>query len=104
MGKAVAVSRLTIGFLHQTGAGAFLPSRVDLALSDDGKVFTNAGHVTGQSLQMEPRPFVKDYAISLKSAKARFLRITAQNPGPLPEWHKAAGTPTILLTDEIIVE
>ncbi len=51
MGKTVAVSRLMIGFLHQTGAGAFLPSRVDLALSDDGKVFTNAGHVTGQSLQ-----------------------------------------------------
>lgn len=104
MGKTVAVSRLMIGFLHQTGAGAFLPPRVDLALSDDGKVFTNAGHVSGQSLQREPRPFVKDYAISLKNAKTRFLRITAQNPGPLPEWHKAAGTPSVLLADEIVVE
>jgi len=104
LGKTVSVSRLTIGFLHQTGADAFLPSRVDLAVSLDGKVFRNAGHVTGQSLQREPRPFVRDYAISLKRATARFLRITAHNPGPLPKWHRAAGAPTILLADEIIVE
>jgi len=104
LGKTVSVSRVTIGFLHQTGAAAFLPTRVDLAVSTDGNAFRNAGHVTGTSLQREPRPFVKDYSVSPKNATGRFLRITAKNPGPVPDWHKAAGTPTFLLTDEIIIE
>jgi hexosaminidase len=104
LGKTVPVSRVTIGFLHQTGTAAFLPARVDLAVSNDGNEFRNAGHVTGQSLQREPRPFVKDYSVSPKNATGRFLRITAKNPGPVPDWHKAAGAPTVLLTDEIIIE
>jgi hexosaminidase len=104
LGTTVTVSQVTIGFLHQSGASVFLPSRVDVEVSDDGMTFTPAGHVSGVTLQKEPRPYVKDYTISVRKAKPRYLRVIAQNPGPLPPWHKGAGSPTLLLADEIIIE
>jgi hypothetical protein len=36
--------------------------------------------------------------------QARYLRIIAHNPGPLPAWHHAAGNPSFIFADEIIVE
>jgi hexosaminidase len=104
LGTTVTVSQVTIGFLHQSGASVFLPSRVDVEVSEDGMTFTPAGHVSGVTLQKEPRPYVKDYTISVRKAKPRYLRVIAQNPGPLPPWHKGAGSPTLLLADEIIIE
>ncbi len=104
LGATVTVARVTIGFLHQSGGSVFLPPRVDVEVSGDGKTFTHAGSASGATLQKEPRPYVKDYTISLKKARTRYLRMMVRNPGPLPPWHKGAGSPTLLLTDEIIVE
>ena len=33
----------------------------------------------------------------------RYLRITLANPGPLPAWHAAAGRPSWIFADEILV-
>jgi hexosaminidase len=104
LGNVVPVSKVTVGFLHQSTASVFLPSTLTCAISNDGKSFIDAGRITCQTLQKEPKPLVQDCAITLKHAKARYIRLTAVNPGPVPEWHLFAGQPTSILIDEIIVE
>jgi hypothetical protein len=104
LGAVTRVKRVTLGFLHETAALAFLPPRVEVAVSGDGQSFTVAGTVQGASLQREKRPFVKDYIVPLRKGTARYLRITAQSPGPVPGWHKRAGSPSRLVTDEVIIE
>jgi len=104
LGKVVPVTRITAGFLHQTTATAFLPSEVTFAVSLDGVTFTEIGKVTCETLQKEQVPFVKDCSVTARKTQARFVRMTAKNPGAVPEWHLKAGQPTIVLTDEIVVE
>ncbi len=104
LGAVARVKQVTVGFLHETAALIFLPPRVDVAVSRDGQSFTDAGTVRGASLQREKRPFVKDYVVPLRKGTGRYLRITAQSPGPVPEWHKRAGSPSHLVTDEVIIE
>jgi hexosaminidase len=104
LGKVVPVKKVTTGFLNQATALVFLPSRVSVAVSNDGTTFTEAGSVTYETLQKEPKSFVQDCTIALKNVKARYIRITAVNPGPVPAWHLKAGEPTAILSDEIVVE
>ena len=65
---------------------------------------SEAGSTTRETLQKDPRPIVEDCILPVKQSNVRYIRITAVNPGPVPAWHLRAGTPTVLLTDEIIVE
>ena len=38
------------------------------------------------------------------SARAKFVRVTARNFGPLPAWHVSAGQQAWLFADEIIIK
>jgi len=77
---------------------------VTLAVSEDGNVYKTVATVHQDSPLREMRPFIKEYELAAKSAKARYLKLTADNAGLSPDWHKFAGQPTWLLIDEIIVE
>jgi hexosaminidase len=104
LGEVVPVARVTAGFLNQANASIFLPSQVTFAASVDGKLFTEIGQVTCKTLQKDPIAYVKDCSVSAKKTRARFIRITAKNPGPVPEWDLRAGRLTTILSDEIIIE
>lgn len=104
LGKTVPVQRVVAGFFHETVRLIFPPTRVDVSVSTDGTSFTPAGSVAMVSPVKDPRPVVRDYAVTLGGVSARFIRLTAAGVGPAPAWHKLANEPTWLYADEIIVE
>jgi hexosaminidase len=38
------------------------------------------------------------------STQARFMRVRAANPGPLPAWHPGAGGKAWVFLDEVVIK
>ena len=106
LGEATSIQSVSVHFLQSIPNGMTQPSRVDMAVSDDGKAFRavatreikvpierNAPGLTVRPLVLKPE----------ENTTARFLKFQAKTPGKLPIWHPAAGSPTWLFVDEIVV-
>jgi hypothetical protein len=47
---------------------------------------------------------IHDFSASMKTIKARYVRVKAENIGVCPKWHSGAGNKAWLFVDEIMVE
>jgi hexosaminidase len=94
-----------VRFLQQSGSWLLLPRHVRFAVSDDGKRWR-----TVQDTPIAPQPMNLDTLVrevrfeAVSPVAARYLRVTAQNFGPLPAGHEGAGQPAYVFTDEILVQ
>jgi hypothetical protein len=84
----------------------FYPSKVSYYGSKDGKTFKLLKEV----LNKEPlhKKSVKNdiqfFQSSFSESKIRFIKLKATNLKVAPYWHHAAGLPSWVFLDEIIVE
>ncbi len=81
-----------------------MPPRLEVSVSNDGTTFTSVAILTHPSPEKQPRPYAETLTAALTGVQARYIRITAANPGPAPAWHKRATQPTWLYMDEITIE
>ena len=96
-------SNVTLGVLQDTRAWIFAPKALVVETSMDGVNFTKWGKVNSTvSPKMEKGR--SDMIIDGVPVEARFIRITAENFGPLPEWHISAGNPTWMFLDEMKIK
>jgi hypothetical protein len=106
LGKAVSIEAVNVNFLQSVPDGMTQPSRVELAISDDGKEFriVASNELKTPIERNSPGLTVKPQILKTKkNTTARYIRFTAKSPGKLPTWHSAAGNPTWLFIDEIVV-
>ena len=88
------------------------PRRVELLVSNDGKSFRLlAANVIDEPIERDSKGLsVKHRVLKLTtnqnnaSNHARYVKFRAESPGVLPAWHPAAGNPSWLFVDEIVVE
>jgi hexosaminidase len=104
LGRRTAVSRVSTGFLQNTGDSIFLPSAVEFLISEDGKDFQSAAVLANDVPPLSPGVLRKDFSANLKGVTARYIRIRAKNIGTCPPGHSSAGEKAWLLADEIIVD
>jgi hypothetical protein len=45
-----------------------------------------------------------DWLAEFEAVDARWVRILARKPGPIPKWHPGHGSEMILFVDELILE
>lgn len=89
----------------------FLPAAITVEVSTDGSHYQPFGSLhdiatqcyAAASYNYQQEAQVYRHTIN-GSANARYLRITATNYGPLPQWHISAGEPAWLFCDEIEVD
>jgi hexosaminidase len=98
------VSRISAGFFHESAFGAFLPESLEVFVSDDGASYRLLARTDVTSVLQDPRPAARDVVLSVPPTDTRYVKVRASSRGPLPSWHRHAGTPTWLIIDEIIVE
>jgi hypothetical protein len=52
-------------------------------------------------------PLIREFVFNLEDipggSAARFVRLVAENYGPLPAWHPGRGQPAWIFVDEIVV-
>jgi hypothetical protein len=100
-----AINTISMAFLQVTNHVVFFPSNVSYYGSTNNKNFTYLGTVTN------PKPLTKTskvndiqyFDLALNSKKYRYIKVKAENTDT-PYWHHAAGLPSWIFADEIIID
>ena len=80
-----------------------MPSELIFEVSADGDSYTEAGRLRPGVDMRDLTVQIKDCEIPVQLA-ARYIRVRALNPGPIPDWHPGSGSPSFIFIDEIWVE
>jgi hexosaminidase len=109
LGASQPIERVKIGFLQVVWARIFLPSAVEVSLSEDGETFATLGTAIHDVASDEPMDLRHYFEVIGEPGEkgrrhARFVRVRAVNIGRAPPDHELSGEPAWLYADEIIVE
>lgn len=103
LGKKHAVSEVFADFFFFPLSWIFVPSRVEVYTSVNGKRWTLAGTVEGTNPEELSRPDIHHFRLEGINAHARYVKVVARPLDQIPEWHRAVGNPCWIFCDEIIV-
>ena len=105
--KEQVVRSVGVDCLENMRSWIFFPKRVVVETSLDGKTWKPYGEVRNSQFAPEHKRQEESvqHTFAVKgNARARFVRIHAENFGALPDWHVSAGQQAWIFVDEIIVK
>ncbi|MCD4819968.1 MAG: chitobiase/beta-hexosaminidase C-terminal domain-containing protein [Candidatus Cloacimonetes bacterium] len=102
LGEKQEISEIKIGFLHNHNSWIFLPKKIEMFYSEDGKSFQS---LVSQNIELDKsnEKYHKKYELLFVSKKVQYIKVIAKSMGNCPSWHKASGKPAYLFVDEIEV-
>jgi hypothetical protein len=101
--RAQPISEISVGALQDCDSYIFLPSRITVSFSNDGKNFIKPIAKETGVLEKPHEKFISRMALQTEDVDARYIRIKVENIGTCPQWHPAKGSPAFLFVDEITV-
>jgi predicted alpha-1,2-mannosidase len=96
------ITSVAMGFLQDTGSWIFMPRRIEVAVSHDGRTFEVLGAVENTVSERDEQAVTRDFEL-YAAARARYVRISVARYGTLPAWHPGAGGEAWFFADEIVV-
>ena len=90
-------------FLEDQNTWIFLPEKLEIMVSKDGKEYIPAAEKK-IPIQKSDKSSAHEFEFKLGRTKARFVKISATSIGLCPDWHKGNGGKAWLFVDEIVVE
>jgi hypothetical protein len=104
-GEPREIRHVSMGFLQDTGSWIFMPRRLLVEASDDGRSYRQLGMVENVVSEQDSRPVTRDFALALSQpVRARYVRVRVVQYGALPAWHPGAGESAWFFADEIVVK
>jgi predicted alpha-1,2-mannosidase len=104
LGKVQKVKSVAGEFLQEQRSYIFMPSEMSVAISVDGKNYKQVG-VSYNRINPQTEGRIVDLKkVAGINKMARYIKMTARNIGPCPDWHIGAGDKSWIFVDEIIVE
>lgn len=106
LGSVQEISSAGGGFLQDVRSWIFMPSTLEVYVSEDGVQF-NMGAMVRNTVPANNYDSKEVQEMSVKFAapiKARYIMFTARNAGPVPTWHPGAGGKSWVFCDEIWVK
>lgn len=105
--KEQTVRSVGVDCLENMRSWVFFPRGVTVEYSLDGEQWSTYGSVLNNRFPpIHPRQEESTqhtFAVT-GSARAKYIKITARNYGPLPDWHVSAGEQAWVFVDEIIIQ
>ena len=109
--KEQTVHIVGVNCLENMRSWIFYPKSVKIEYGTDGKNWKQYGTVPKlvdapgekSAQQRQEESSTQLFAVK-KTARAKYLKVTAQNYGALPDWHISAGEQAWLFADEIIIK
>lgn len=103
--KEASISSISTAFLQVTNHVVFFPLEVDYYYSNDNKNFIKIGSVVNDRTLVKSSRVndIKYFSIDFAAKNARYIKIVAKNMKEPPYWHHAAGTPSWIFADEVII-
>lgn len=102
LGKAQAISTVTVHLLDQQASWVYLPEYVEVFVSEDGKNFQSAGKTTDS--EKDTKTNTVSMTVAAKADKARYVKVFAKNHGTIADGKPGAGSKAWLFVDEIAVK
>ena len=105
--KVQSIRSVGVDCLENMRSWIFFPKSVSVEYSLDGKAWKPYGEVrnTQFAATHARQEESNTHTFTVKgSARAKYVRVTAKNFGPLPSWHVSAGEQAWLFADEIIIK
>ncbi len=104
LGKKRTINSISVGFLQEIVSWIFLPSMIEITLSEDGKTYYGSVILENDIPEKKEGLITKDFTQKYGGEKTRFIKIRARNISKCPVWHSGAGGKAWIFVDEIIVE
>ena len=102
LGTLTEISEIKARFLQSQVFWIFLPKKIEIEHSIDGKNF----ELLYESYPNNDFNFEQDiftYTVQTEKIRSRYVRIKAENIKKCPEYHPGAGGPSWIFSDEIII-
>ncbi len=112
MGSVKPLKEVAVGFLQDCRAWIFMPRKMEVWRSVDGKIYLPMGEIENTvpdddltTRLQELRVYSKDKKGKNRPIKARYIKIKATNYGNLPVWHQGypSGGKSYIFLDEIML-
>ena len=97
------IAAIRIGALRDIRPWIYLPKRISISCSTDGKTWTPFGETNYASTQVDEAPIRHTFEIKGKQT-GRYLRFSVENNGLLPDGHLGAGNPSWVFLDEVSIQ
>jgi hypothetical protein len=97
-------SELVLSFAHHPSQWVFMPQKVLVSYSKDGKKYSKPEEVAlpfDPALKENDKPRVCILRHNIPNNKVKFIKIEAQPVEKLPKWHAAPGEKAWIMVDEI---
>jgi predicted alpha-1,2-mannosidase len=104
LGVVQKVSKVSAGFLQDMGSWIWMPTRMEIEFSLDGKTFSSALSVENEVSEKQEGVVIKEFVKVFTARNARYVRIRAVNFGKIPAWHPGSGGDAWIFVDEIAIE
>ncbi|MFT5165462.1 MAG: putative membrane protein [Saprospiraceae bacterium] len=102
--KPVDISTLFVSALDNNSSWIFFPKQLKVWISIDNKNFTLVATEQFDVPSVQKTPSLRKFKATFKKTRAQYIKVFIENVTKNPEWHPAAGQPSWLFLDEIIVE
>ena len=79
LGNVQEVSRVGAGFLQDVGSWIWMPSRVEVEVSMDGRSFSPAIAIENDVSEKQESVVIRDFVKSIPPQKTRYIRVRAVN-------------------------
>jgi len=99
------VSSISTAFLQVSNHIVFFPKSVTYYFSNDNQKFIKLGKVKNDAPLSKTSKIndIKYFNLEFSRVNARYIKIVAENMNEAPYWHHAAGLPSWIFTDEILI-
>lgn len=104
MAKEKKISEVNVGFLQDTRSWILMPTKMNIEVSMDGKLWKSVGEVVNQVPDTNLEVNTQILTAKFPPVKAKYVRVKAKNYGVLPKWHQGAGYDAYIFCDEIEVK
>ncbi len=103
-GQLRDIRHVAMGFLQDAGSWIFMPRRVVIKGSTDGRNFRSLGSVENAVPERESKAVTRDFVLEMpQGVPVRHIRLRVERYGKLPAWHPGAGNEAWFFADEIVV-
>ena len=103
LGEVRTLKRAGLSVLQDPGAWIFHPAQVQFAWSINGRTWDSATVVNRIAREREGA-HIQELVTAPIGKQARYIKFTATNAGPCPDWHAGKGGKTWIFADEVVVE
>ena len=105
LGQATSVNSISMAFLQVTNHIVFLPEQVQYWGSLDNERFLSLGVVKNPTPLNKTSKIndIQYFDLAMAPKTLRYIKVVATNT-PTPYWHHAAGLPSWIFADEILVD